>query len=170
MARLIAFLITCLAAGAAQAEVYRWMDESGRVHYSNAVPPESARSTVLGAAARGGFVSSTPLSNECHSLRCQGERLEPRLARREAAEAQDAALRAAATPPQPRGLDFRSYVALQYGMSEGELLGIAGVPDLLQRDRTVNIYTYMPTAADPFTTTVTLVRGRVAEIDRARKF
>jgi hypothetical protein len=26
----------------AQAEVYRWIDEQGQVHYSNAVPPDSA--------------------------------------------------------------------------------------------------------------------------------
>jgi hypothetical protein len=170
MVRLLLIMMTCLAVGAAQAEVYRWVDESGRVHYSNAVPPESAKPSLVGVNARGGFVSSLPLSNECHSLRCQGERLEPSLARREAAEAQDAALRAAAAPPKPRGLDFRSYVSLYSGMSEGELLGIAGAPDLLRHNRTVDTYTYMPTPADSFTTTITLVRGRVAEIDRVRKF
>lgn len=31
-------------------------------------------------------------------------------------------------------------------------------------------YTYMPTPADPFTTTVMLVGGRVSEIERIRKF
>jgi hypothetical protein len=31
-------------------------------------------------------------------------------------------------------------------------------------------YTYLPTSADPFTTTVTLVGGRVSEIERIRKF
>ena len=31
-------------------------------------------------------------------------------------------------------------------------------------------YTYLPTSADPFTTTITLVGGRVSEIERVRKF
>jgi hypothetical protein len=31
-------------------------------------------------------------------------------------------------------------------------------------------YTYLPTPADPFTTTITLVGGRVSELDRVRKF
>jgi Domain of unknown function (DUF4124) len=166
---MLAILIWAVA-GAASAEVYRWVDESGRTHYSDAVPPEHAKPTLVGADARGGFVSSMPLSYECHSLRCQGERLEQRLARREAAESADAAARAAAAPAQTRGLDFRKYVALREGMSEGELLGVAGEPDLLRRDHVVDLYTYMPTSADPFTTTIKLVRGRVAEIDRQRKF
>jgi hypothetical protein len=55
-------------------------------------------------------------------------------------------------------------------MTEGELLGIAGVPDLRTHDRYINTYTYMPVLGDPFTTTITLVRGRVSEIERVRKF
>ena len=31
-------------------------------------------------------------------------------------------------------------------------------------------YTYLPTPADPFITTITLVGGRVSEIERIRKF
>jgi hypothetical protein len=31
-------------------------------------------------------------------------------------------------------------------------------------------YTYLPTPGDPFTTTITLVGGRVSEIERVRKF
>jgi hypothetical protein len=78
-------------------------------------------------------------------------------------------------------------------MTEGEVLGIAGDPDLLVdqglaisapttvqtgRDlrgaaRTalaLRTYTYLPTPGDPFTTTITLVGGRVSEIERIRKF
>jgi hypothetical protein len=78
-------------------------------------------------------------------------------------------------------------------MSEGELLGIAGEPDLktdqgiafaaptnVAVDRNLTVaaqsglrmvsYTYLPTPADPFTTTITLVGGRVSELDRVRKF
>ena len=55
-------------------------------------------------------------------------------------------------------------------MSEGELVAIAGTPDLLFRDRTFKTYTWLPVPADPFTTTITLLNGRVHEIDRQRKF
>jgi hypothetical protein len=82
-----------------------------------------------------------------------------------------------------RGLDFRTYLSLQRGMTEGEVLGIAGTPDM-QADQgvvfsaqghgrsalAVRTYTYLPTAADPQTTTITFVGGRVSEIRRDRKF
>jgi hypothetical protein len=78
-------------------------------------------------------------------------------------------------------------------MSEGELLGIAGEPDLLadqgiaiaapgtvqlapgvrgpaRTGLVMKTYTYFPTPADPFTTTITLIGGRVSEIERVKKF
>lgn len=164
----LALTLTLAFAGAAQAQVYRWVDEKGAVTYSNTVPPAGAKVSVIGADANGGFV--TPDALACYTMRCQDERLEPRLARRELAEARDFALRTAAAPAPVRGLDFRKYISIQRGMSEGELLGIAGTPDLQRRDRSLDTYTYMPTPADPFTTTITLLRGRVLEIERARKF
>jgi hypothetical protein len=97
--------------------------------------------------------------------------MEKRIAVREELETRLAAERAAARPPQPRGLDFRSYVSLRRGMSEGELLGIAGSPDLVSSDVFADKrYTYMPTPADPFTTTIVLIGGRISQIDRVRKF
>jgi len=82
-----------------------------------------------------------------------------------------------------RGLDFRTYLSLQRGITEGEALAIAGPPDM-QADQgvvfsaqgharsalAVRTYTYLPTAADPQTTTITFVGGRVGEIRRDRKF
>jgi hypothetical protein len=165
---ILALTLTFTLVGAAQAQVYRWTDEKGAVTYSNTVPPVGAQANVIGVDAKGGFVSPDAL--DCYTLRCQGERLEPRLERRELADAQDFALRTAAAPPAVRGLDFRKYISIQRGMSEGELLGIAGTPDLQRRDRSLDTYTYMPTPADPFTTTITLLRGRVYEIERAHKF
>lgn len=143
-------MLACAAAGTAGAEVYRWADESGRVHYSNTLPPANARPTLVGADARGGFASTAPLPVE-------------------AAEARDAAAPPADAAPAPRGLDFRNYVALRRGMTEGELLAVAGEPDLRRRSRAIDTYTYMPTAADPYVTTVTLVRGRVNAIARGRR-
>jgi hypothetical protein len=151
------------------AQVYRWVDEKGTVHYSNSTPPPEVKATVIDPDAKAGPPS--PESWECYTVRCQGERLEQRLARREELEARLAAERAAAAPKLPRGLEFRRYISIQRGMSEGELVTIAGSPDLLFWDaRSMKTYTYLPTVADPFTTTITLIRGRVSEIDRVRKF
>lgn len=160
----VAFLVVPLAASA---QVYRWV-ERGTVHYSSESPPKGVKTTTLDIDARPGGAS--PDSQECYTVRCQGERMEARLAQREAADARAAAERAASAPYQPRGLDFRKYVSLQRGMGEGELVAIAGAPDLLFRDFSFRTYTWLPTPADPFTTTVTVVSGRVSEIERLRKF
>ena len=87
----------------------------------------------------------------------------------------------------PRGLDFTSFLHLERGMTEGQVLSIAGEPDALidqgfiERSSThvtgsvrnalaVRTYTYLPTAADPFTTTITLVGGQVTDIRRDQTF
>ncbi|HEV3007469.1 MAG TPA: DUF4124 domain-containing protein [Burkholderiales bacterium] len=165
----VLLLILCFAAAPVSAQVYRWVDEKGTVHYSNTTPPKGAKATLIDPDAKVGPPS--PESAECYTVRCQGERLEQRLARREELEARLAAERFAAMPKPPRGLDFRKYVSLQRGMVEGELVTIAGSPDLLFWDpRSLKTYTYLPTPGDPFTTTITLIRGRISEIDRVRKF
>jgi hypothetical protein len=168
MTRLV-LLLLLLVTTPAIAQVYRWVDGKGTVHYSNSTPPPGAKATLVDPDAKAGAPS--PESTECYTVRCQGERLEQRLARREEAEARYHAERMAAAPRTPRGLDFRRYVSIQRNMSEGELITVAGEPDLLFWDaRSVKTYTYLPTPHDPFTTTITLIRGRVSEIDRVRKF
>lgn len=133
---------------------------------------------------------------DCHTIRCQGERLEERDRQRAALEQKEAASRAEreAKAPKPyKGLSFSKYISIQRGMSEGELLGIAGEPDLLaehgiaivspgtvqvapgvrqpaRAGLSLKTWTYMPTVSDPFTTTITLVGGRVSEIECVRKF
>jgi hypothetical protein len=188
-----AFICLCLVAAPllANAEVYRWVDAKGTVNYSNEPPPAGVKSSKVNIDAQAG--PPAPDTAECYTVRCQGERLEQRLARREEAEARYAAQRAAAMPKPARGLQFSKYISIQRGMSEGELLGIAGEPDFVVNDglaiaapttvqtgrhtrgaaraaMSLKTYTYMPTPADPFTTTITLVGGRVSEIDRVRKF
>jgi Domain of unknown function (DUF4124) len=165
-ALLLAFL---LCATSASAQIYRWVDEKGTVHYSNSSPPNGVKATVFDREAKAGPPS--PDSAECYTVRCQGERLEQRLARQQELDARQAAERTAATPPRPRGLDFRSYLSLSRGMSEGELITIAGAPDLLFSDVfAVRHYTYLPTTVDPFTTTILVISGRISQIERVRKF
>ena len=184
-----------LASAGASAQIYRWVDQNGRVQYSNMKPPKNIQATVLDEDAKAD--PAPPLSTrsgaDCHTIRCQGERLEERQRLRDAEAARIAAERATAAPKPARGLEFRKYISIQRGMSEGELLGIAGEPDLksdqgvaiaapvaVQVDRNLSVaareglrmmtWTYLPTSSDPFTTTITLVGGRVSELDRVRKF
>ena len=166
-ARLL-LLMLALAAGSASAQVYRWVDSAGRVHYSNDTPPPGAKATKLNIDAKPG--PAAPDTLDCYTVRCQGERMEERIARREETDARVAAQRAANTPPRPRGLEFRRYISIQRGMSEGELVTIAGAPDMLSRERGSRTYTYLPIPGDPFTTTVVLESGRVKEIERVRRF
>lgn len=164
----VVFAMLLVAAGSASAQVYRWVDAKGRVHYSNDTPPPGAKAAKLDIEAKPGPAS--PETQECYTLRCQGERMEERAARREQSDASVAAQRVATPPPRPRGLEFRKYISIHRGMSEGELVGIAGTPDMLSRDRGSRTYTYLPVPGDPFTTTIVLVSGRVTEIERVRKF
>ena len=155
-------LLALFAAGSASAQVYRWVDANGRVHYSNDTPPPGANAKKLDIEAKPGPAS--PDTHDCYTVRCQGERMDERVARREATQPP-------AVPSQKaRGLEFRKYISIQRGMSEGELVGIAGAPDMLSRERGSKTYTYLPIPGDPFTTTIVLVSGRVKEIDRVRKF
>jgi len=189
--RVVVLASAALASSGATAQIYRWVDQHGRVQYSNVAPPKGQEFTVVDPNAKEAVPASE--STECYTIRCQGERMEERQRLRDAAEARAAAERAAAAPKAPRGLEFRRYISVQRGMSEGELLGIAGEPDLksdqgiaiaapttVQVDRNfstaaraglrMTTWTYLPTPADPFTTTITLVGGRVSELDRVRKF
>ncbi|HXZ91366.1 MAG TPA: DUF4124 domain-containing protein [Burkholderiales bacterium] len=187
---ILAATLLCAAQNAV-AQVYRWVDEKGTVHYSQSAPPPGVKAKLVDIEVKEGPPS--PDSKECYTVRCQGERMEERIARREALDAKLAADRAANAPRPVHGLDFRKYVSIERGMTEGELLGIAGEPDFIADEGavydapataqigrhtrssasaalTVRTYTYMPTPADPFTTTITLVGGRVSDIERVRKF
>jgi len=178
MRLLLLFFLLCSAA--AHAQVYRWVDAKGTVHYSNSPPPVGVKATKLDIDTQPGAPAAD--SKECYTVRCQGERMEERIRRRDEADARAAVERAANAPKPVRGLDFRKYISIQRGMSEGELLSVAGEPDFIadqgitpvsRRGRggfEVRTWTYLPTGADPFTTTITLVGGRVGEVERVRKF
>lgn len=189
--RLLVVLALVAAAAPAAAQIYRWTDAQGRVHFSNTTPPPGVQATVVDPNAK--EMPPAPESSECHTIRCQGERMEERQRKREAEEAKTAAERAALAPKQPRGLEFRKYVSIQRGMSEGEVYTITGEPDLVsdqgvalaapttvqtgpnlrsaaRAGLSLKTWTFLPTPADPFVTTITLVGGRVSELERVRKF
>ena len=189
--RFLVFLVLFAVAFPGSAQIYRWVDADGRVNFSNTAPPQGVKATVVDPNAREAPPSAE--STECYSVRCQGERMDERQRKRETEIERMSAERAAAAPKQYRGLEFRKYISIQRGMTEGELLGIAGEPDL-KADQGIAIsapvtvpfernlsgaaraglrlitYTYMPTTADPFTTTIRLVGGRVDDVERVRKF
>ena len=82
-------------------------------------------------------------------------------------------------PPAPgtvtgRGMDFDVFIRLQRGMTEGEVLLRAGRPDYESVDNLVydivKSYYYFPTVANPYTTVVTLRGGRIANLERIKKF
>jgi hypothetical protein len=192
----IAFVLLLGFGAQASAQIYKWTDSQGRVHFSNQVPPPGVKAVVVDPNAKEVPPSPAAEGKDCHTIRCQGERLEERERQRAALEEKEAAARAErdARAPRPhRGLSFSKYISIQRGMSEGELLGIAGEPDLLsdqgvalaspgavqvapgvrrpaRAGLSLKTWTYMPTASDPFTTTITLVGGRVSEVERVRKF
>jgi hypothetical protein len=162
------FLALLLVPLAVHAQVYRWVDAKGTVHYSNSAPPQGVKAAKLDIDAQPG--RPAPETAECYTVRCQGERMEERIVRRDAADARLAAERIAASPPPARGLEFRKYIWIKRGMSEGDLLSVAGAPDFHTPGWDLRTYTYLPTPSDPFVTTVTLVNGRVSEVERVRKF
>jgi hypothetical protein len=49
------------------AQVYRWVDEKGTVHYSNSTPPAGAKFTIIDRDAKAGPPS--PDSAECYTVR-----------------------------------------------------------------------------------------------------
>lgn len=156
----------------AGADVYKWTDERGQVHYSEKAPAgRSAKSlgidTAPAPSARGqGTV-------QCQTIQCQYDRLR----KDRAADAEDsraerrANAQRAAAQPRARGMSFDVFARLDRGMSEAEVAERAGPPDYEGFDgaRGAKTWTYFPTESDPFTTSVILRGGRVFEIDRRRR-
>jgi hypothetical protein len=81
-------------------------------------------------------------------------------------------LAGAAEDVAPRGMAFDVYIRLEHGMTEGELILREGKPDHQTADNRregLKSYSYFPTSANPFLTTVTLRSGRIENIERVRK-
>jgi hypothetical protein len=171
MLRPLLITLSCLAglapslSTAQAAEIYRWVDERGVTQYGERPPANRPAKLVDGRPAAA-------------SVDAEGKLVEPP---RPVAPVSQPQIAIAPPPPgavvpqdRPvRGMDFSTFVYLQRGMSEGEVLLRAGPPDFESvenfRNTVVKSMYYYPTAGNPFITIITVRGGRVADIDRSRK-
>lgn len=147
---------------AAPAQTYKWVDELGITNYGE--KPPAGRPAQAIETRPGGIVETGGHFQE---------RLEAEKRRQAQEQAQPLPAIAPASVPV-RGMDFVTFIRLQRGMTEGELLLRAGRPDYESveniRHDIVKTYYYFPTVSDPYTTVVTLRGGRIFSLDRIRKF
>lgn len=143
-------------------QAYRWVDDKGVTSYGD--KPPSGRPARPVDTQPAGTLESIELQK-----RLEAERRQQADARAAGAQAQP---QVAATAPA-RGMTFETYIRLQRGMTEGELILRAGRPDHESvenfRNNIVKSLYYYPTIGDPYITVVTLRGGRIAEIERTRK-
>ena len=181
--RILIAVLALAAAAPSAADVYKWIDKEGKVHYGDTPPPNTAAKPV--------DLPRAPVVNG------QGE--VPQVEARPREERKPAADPAPAAQPAPpvetaranRGMAFEVYIMLRQGMSEGELLQRAGPPDYESSDGTVGStvttgrrrnrvetfsnlelrkFYYYPTLSDPFTTVVTLSGGTISDLQRTQKY
>ena len=166
--RAILVLIIGLAATSAASETYKWVDERGVTTYGTKPP--------VGRPAQ--LVDTRPLG-PTDLPAAQQKRVEDNARRRADLQAQQppnvaSAPAPAAAAPKASGMAFDTYIRLERGMSEGELLLRAGQPDQVSvenlRSDVVKSFYYCPTSSDPFITVVTVRGGRIAQLERTRKF
>lgn len=169
--------LLCVVLPAAAADVYRWTDKDGKVHYSDTPPSPAVKPIDLPMARPG-----TP------EIVIEPRVEEPSSAAKPPAAATTGDTTVATAPRSNRGMSFDTYIMLRQGMSEGELLQRAGSPDYESADGTVGTtvrrnrrvetfsnmefkkFYYYPTASDPFTTVVTLTGGWISDLQRTRQF
>jgi hypothetical protein len=84
----------------AGAQVYKWTDENGKVHYGD--KPQGAKpATKIAAPAQPASGAGTASLEECHSITCQGMRAEER---KRAAQTEEQKRNAAAARTQSRSV------------------------------------------------------------------
>ena len=190
MHRIFSVVVLLMLAPLVQADVFKWVDRNGSVHYGDK-PPHNVRSRPVDLRFAGS--PTTTDVNPC----CQDS---PKPVDRPV-QIVFAAEPSPARNPPPRGMDFGVFIMLRLGMSEGELLQRAGVPDYQSSDgytvqaiaverggypsggwrrgvafpygfsnQTVKTFYYYPTLSNPFTTVLTLTGGRISDLQRTRQF
>ena len=160
----LSVLILVLTAGAClAADTFKWVDDKGVTNYGEK-PPQSRQAQPVNTSPSGIVEGGGQFSQKT-----VGEKQIPEAAPR-------TALGPAPVPGSmaTRGMDFDVFIRLQAGMTEGELLLRAGSPDYegvenVRHDIVKSFY-YFPTLANPYTTVVTLRGGRIANLERIKKF
>jgi Domain of unknown function (DUF4124) len=166
--------LMCVAWSAQAAEIYRWVDERGVTQYSEKPPANRPAKQIDGRPAAA-------------SVDAEGKLVEPQkpavAVAPAAAGVPPGPIQPGVAPPPPgavvapdkpvRGMEFSTFIYLQRGMTEGEVLLRAGRPDHESvenfRNYVVKSLYYYPTSTNPFITVITLRGGRVADIERNRK-
>ena len=195
MRKLLILIAFQALAPAAIADVYKWVDRDGGVHYGD-TPPANTGSRPVDLRFAGSATTTEAIS--C----CAAKEVPPEPA------GQPAYIIFPAEPPArspaSRGMDFGVFIMLRHGMSEGELLQRAGPPDFQSADgyavrpivvtrrgrpigqlvdwrgqgalsygvsnQIVKTFYYYPTISNPFTTVLTLTGGRITDLQRTRQF
>lgn len=156
-------VIIGLAAAPCAAQTYKWTDDRGVTTYGN--KPPAGRPAQL--------VDTRPLGPAALN-EAQQKRVDENARRRADAVPPPPPPAPQTSAPVPRGMAFDTYIRLERGMSEGELLQRAGTPDQVtvqpQQALLTKSYYYYPTAVDPFITIVTVSDGRIANLERTKKF
>jgi len=167
MKAVLGLIVVFAASAGYAAQTYKWVDEKGVTNYGEK-PPESSR--------------AVPVDTEPQGVVGTGReaRREVEVDRRERTHAPP--IQVVPVPvPSPyaraapvRGMTFDTFVRLERGMTEGELLIRAGAPDHQSLDAAedylVKTFYYFPTLTDPFTTVVRLRGGRISNLQRIRRF
>lgn len=177
MQNVFAVLVLMCATLPAAADVYKWVDSEGKIHYGDTPPAKGAARSI----------DLPNIGTESPATEQSGRNAPPAQVP-PAPAPQDPV---AAAPAPVRGMAFDVYILLRTGMTEGDLLQRAGPPDYESSDGTVGStvvsgrrrgrvetfsnlelrkFYYYPTQSDPFTTVVTLAGGLISDLQRTRKF
>ena len=163
--KILICLCVALAAGSClAADAYKWVDDKGVTNYGEKAPESRA---------------ATPVNTNPSAIIEGGSQFSQKpMDERRFADLPPPPRELRAGPPAPqamaaRGMDFDVFIRLQAGMTEGELLLRAGPPDHQGAESAyydvVNYY-YFPTVANPYTTVVKVRSGRIANLERIKKF
>lgn len=167
MKAVLGVIVVFAASAGYAAQTYKWVDEKGVTNYGEK-PPESSRAVPVDTEPQGVVGTGSEAGRRVEADR--RERAEGRPVQVIPVPVPSSYARAAPV----RGMSFDTFVRLERGMTEGELLIRAGAPDHQSLDSDqdffVKIFYYFPTISDPFTTVVRLRGGRISNLQRIRRF
>jgi len=163
----VGFIVLATASFYATGQTYKWVDDNGITNYGEK-PPENVRAVPVDTQPRGVIETGGEVKRRVDTESRKGPETRP--------------IQVIPVPVSPsyaraspvRGMAFDTYIRLERGMSEGELLVRAGPPDheTVENvwDYPAKTYYYLPTVSDPYTTVIRLRGGQIADVERIKKF